>query len=132
MYEQQAGVIEGYETAFSPAEGQVGALFAINGRAVGLDLFDSQKALEAFLPKLVRSYALDALTYAAEARGQASRADARDLMATVARTPAGAFPAVGLGVDVRLESETVAGAALAVDGRLVHLSAFRHAADATA
>jgi hypothetical protein len=132
MYEQQAGVIEGYETAFSAAEGQVGALFAINGRAVGLDLFDSQKALEAFLPKLVRSYALDALTHAASTPLKASRSDALDLMATVARTPAGTFPAVGLGVDVRLESETVAGAALAVDGRLVHLSAFRHAADATA
>jgi hypothetical protein len=130
MYVQHTAAIEQYEAAFSPIPGQVGALFAVNGRAAGLDVFDSQKALEAFLPKLVRSYALDALTLADSASGSASQADARDLMATVAQAPAGTFPAVGLGVDVRLESETVAGAALAFDGRLVHLSAFRHAADA--
>ncbi len=35
------------------------------------------------------------------------------------------FPAVGLGEDLRLASPTLTGGALAVDGKVVHLCAFR-------
>lgn len=35
------------------------------------------------------------------------------------------FPAIGLGEDVRINGETIAGAALTLDGKLIHLVAFR-------
>jgi hypothetical protein len=45
----------------TPVDGQVGALFAIGDRIVGFDLFDSADTCRKLLPKLVRSYAIDAI-----------------------------------------------------------------------
>lgn len=39
------------------ADGQVGAAFAINGKAVGVELFESQNIAREYLPKVIRSYA---------------------------------------------------------------------------
>ncbi|HWQ00295.1 MAG TPA: DUF6569 family protein, partial [Vicinamibacterales bacterium] len=59
------------------------------------------------------------------ARGAESlRAAADELLRRVAAAPEKRFPAIGLGEDVRLAGENVAGGALVVGGRLVHLSAF--------
>lgn len=42
-------------------EGQVGAVFAIHGRITGHELLGNSKAFRAVYPKIVRSYAIDAL-----------------------------------------------------------------------
>ena len=47
--------------ALSPSERQCGALFMIDGRVVGFDLFDRAVTLRRLLPKLVRSVAMDAI-----------------------------------------------------------------------
>ena len=61
IYEQRAAQLEAYATAFAPQPGQAGALFAIEGRIAGLELFDAPATFASFLPRLVRSYALDAI-----------------------------------------------------------------------
>jgi hypothetical protein len=43
------------------ALGQVGMMFAIDGRIIGFDLFDCAETLRRLFPKLIRSNALDAL-----------------------------------------------------------------------
>ncbi|MGQ0547365.1 MAG: ARPP-1 family domain-containing protein, partial [Betaproteobacteria bacterium] len=53
--------LQAYAGAFRPEPRQRGAVVAIDGRPVGLELFDSAAAFSKYLPKLVRSYALDAL-----------------------------------------------------------------------
>ena len=50
-----------YEQAFRSVPLQIGAVFAINGQVAGMELFDAQAAFAAYLPKLVKSYALDAI-----------------------------------------------------------------------
>ena len=45
IYEQQAGSVEDYARHFRPLEGQVGAVFLINGQVVGLDSFGKQDTL---------------------------------------------------------------------------------------
>ena len=77
------------------------------------------------LPKLLRSYALDALELRA-GKPIEPRADfAQRLVADVVAAQAQAYPAVGMGEDVRIESPSVAGGALAADGAVLHLAAFR-------
>jgi len=61
MFERYGEPIEAFVEGLTPVAGQVGALFAIGGRIAGLDLFDSAPLLRKLLPKIVRSYALDAL-----------------------------------------------------------------------
>ena len=115
-----------------PVERQCGALFLIDGRVVGFDLFDRAITLRRLLPKLVRSVALDAID-ADLSRPTADKSLPKaDFLLKVAehflqRTSAAALhtaPALGMGRDLRLSSPEISGAALDVDDAVVHLSAF--------
>jgi hypothetical protein len=128
LFERHAETIEDYVQPFAARPGQVGALFALGGRAVGLDLFDAPATLATYLPKLVRGHALDALDLG-RGRADASSADgalaeAERFLAALAGCGAQAYAATGLGQDVRLRGEGMAGAALQVDGAFVHVGAF--------
>jgi len=125
IFEHHTSRIGEYAKAFSAREGQIGALFAINGEVVGLDLFDSAATLRKFLPKLVRSYALDAIDAETERAGAHSKKEAGIFLKAVAGAEVQSFPAVGEGEDLRLSGEHLAGGALAARGRVVHLCAFR-------
>lgn len=127
IYSRFSGSVEEYVQAMVPAEGQPGAVFALNGDVAGMDMFDAGSTLRGLLPKLVRSYALDAIEGA-----PATAAPELDVAAAFLRAVGAAetrsFSAVGLGEDVRLQGGGVSGAALVADDRVVHLCAFRLAA----
>ena len=116
--------IEEFVAAFAPVERQVGAMFFINGAQAGLELFDAASTWRKLAPKLVRSYAVDAI----DRRGTPSRPrvpqTAKAFATAVGSAPASVFAAVGEGHDVRLTGADVAGAALVARGRVIHLSAF--------
>jgi hypothetical protein len=135
-----------------PVPRQTGALFLLDVRVVGFDLFDRATTLRRLLPKLVRSVAMDAMDKGDPARRAAGvaleptadrrRAGARtqtqraplspDLLIKVAehfleRTCAADVhedAAVGMGCDLRLSAATISGAALEANASIVHLSAF--------
>ncbi|HET6385318.1 MAG TPA: DUF6569 family protein [Armatimonadota bacterium] len=124
IFEKHTGTLEGYAAALQPVDRQVGALFAINGVANGFDLFDCQPTLAKLLPKIVLSYALDALDAHQETTG-AERADAEALLKAAAAAETSTFPAVGLGEDVRLTGGGFAGGGLIWSGRVTHLGGFK-------
>lgn len=128
IYEQHTAKLEDYVRSFAPAEGQVGVMFAIDGRIVGFDLFDCAQTLRKLFPKLIRSYALDALD-ASLAKKREEKApsaeDAAEFLNVVTRARQETFPAIGEGEDLRLSAGDLTGAALAKKERVVHLSAFR-------
>lgn len=123
LYSRLESNVEQYVDAFAATEGQVGAVFLLNGGVAGIDLFDNAATLRLLLPKLVRSYALDAV----EAPGDGPWPDKKAVSAALdalGSCSVREFAAVGMGIDLRLESPNVRGAALVCDGRLVHLCAF--------
>jgi hypothetical protein len=124
MFDKLGTSIDEFVAAFPPAPQQVGAMFFINGVAAGLELFDVAGTWRKLSPKLVRSYAIDAI----DRRGRLRRESAPNAPATfagaVSASAASVFPAIGEGDDVRLSGGDVSGAALVVDGRVIHLSAF--------
>ena len=61
IFEQHSARLEEYVKSFAPKEGQVGAVFTIEGKVCGFELFDSPDTLKKLWPKLMRSYGLDAL-----------------------------------------------------------------------
>lgn len=129
VYAQHARSIDEYVAAFSAADDQVGALFAVGPRIYGFDIFDSAATLRAYLGKLVRSYALDALSVGgADGEPPDARA-AESLLEATAHAAAETYPALGLGVDMRVGEAAVVGAGLFWEDRVVHLNAFT---DATA
>jgi hypothetical protein len=122
--------LESFVEAFTPCEKQSGGLFAIGSEIVGLDLFDRRTTLAATLPKLVRSYAIDAMEAEREDNLRAQKKDAKAFLGKLAMAEIRSYEAVGLGTDLRLLTPGVIGGALAVDGSLLHLAAFAADTDA--
>lgn len=124
IYDRFDVTLRDYERAFEPLSGQVGALFAINGRIVSLDVFDYASTCARFFPKLLRGCALDAISYFQPQFTPLSMSAVKDFLHRVAHADAQAFPAVGEGEDVRFRAAGVIGAALIARDRTVHLCAF--------
>jgi hypothetical protein len=123
MYEHARETLDQFQASLKPLPNQVGAVFAIDGGVVGLELFDSPETWRKSMRKVVESYGLDALDRR-EVPSPWARRDPKRFLRAVCRTGAKSFPAVGLGEDVRLESARVAGAALVVNEEVVHLLAY--------
>ena len=125
MYERYRSTLDDYLRAFAPVKGQAGAMFAVNGKIVGLDLFDTTVTLASLLRKLVESYAFDAL----DAKYAPANAPVTDKPQKILDHASNAiverFPAVGEGEDLRLRGKHLSGGALVKDGRVVHLCVFR-------
>jgi hypothetical protein len=124
IYDSRHKKLGEYHTKFRTAKHQLGALFEINGAVAGLDLFDEESTLSRVLPKLVRSYALDAVEISSDRKREASAGRAARFIGAVAQADVEQFPATGLGEDLRLSSRFISGGALRVDGAIVHLYAF--------
>ncbi len=125
IYRQHEATIEDYVRAIPPVADQIGGVFAIDGRIRGLELLDRAGTMHKLLPKLVRSYALDAIGSRVDLRQQVPTQSAKEFIAEVGSADARTMKAIGLGEDVRLSAPALAGGALVHDGRVVHLSAFR-------
>jgi hypothetical protein len=124
MYDRLRGSIEGYVSAFPPVEHQVGAVVYVGGRLAGLELFDAPDTWRKLSPKVLRSYALDAIDRR-HARSRRPRVgDATVFSGQVSSSAASTFAAAGEGEDVRLTGAGVAAAALVARGRAIHVSAF--------
>lgn len=124
-----------YVNAFPRISGQCGAVFLQDGIPAGLDLFENEGIFCALFPKLVRSYALDAVDPGEEdARRHPGLLDARDTARAFigrvanAAADADAFPTVGLGETMRAEKGLISAAALVAVDRVLHLAAFELAA----
>jgi hypothetical protein len=125
VFEQQKVRLDEYVEAVSAAPGQCGAVFAIDGTVVGLEIFDSPGTFARYLPKLVRSYAMDAAE-TAKPKAVLPVADAvRQFIEEMQAAATESFKAVGEGDNVRIESDAIAGGALVHEKRIVHLAAFK-------
>lgn len=123
LYEARGSSIHDYANAFKADSLQRGAVFAIDGQVVGLELFDAPATFAKLLEKLVTSYALDALEQSKEASAPAETA-VRQFIERMKTASTESYPAIAEGEDIRLRAPGVAGGALVVEGRIVHLAAF--------
>jgi ARG and Rhodanese-Phosphatase-superfamily-associated Protein domain len=123
MYEHRRDGLDRMIASIKPVEHQVGGVFTIRGTLAGFDAFDSPTTWVQAMPKLLRSYGLDALDTAIGGDGFATP-DPRRFMEAVSRATCTVYPAVGAGQDLRFEGGGIVGAALATDNGVVHAVAF--------
>ena len=129
MYERSRSKLDAFLEELEAVPRQAGAVFTINGIVAGLDVFDSPATWRKSMRKLVQSYGLDALD---NADGLASDAKPQPevFLSALKQAARERFPAIGVGEDVRIASDTIVGGGLVVDGKVVHLVAFPASADA--
>lgn len=116
--------IDDYVGAFKADADQQGAVFAIGDRVEGMELFDCQQTLAEMLPKLVRSYAIDAIESVRGHRANPTTANAEAFLAQLRGADFETYPAVGEGTEIRANGAGVIGAGLVAQDRVVHFAAF--------
>lgn len=121
LYAQRAEELGATRAALTACPGQVGALVYLRDRWIGLDLLPTPSLFARVWPRLCSGYAAEAVGGKANDR---PRLAPRGLLGSLARMPAEAAPAVGLGREYRLGGQKAQGAALVVDDRVAHLMAF--------
>jgi hypothetical protein len=127
VFDKNQDRLEDYTERFEVVENQVGALFAIDGKVVGLECFGSRETFKQFFKKLVQSYAMDALDRSETVRKipPPPPARARSFVESAVKSTGKRHKAVSLGETISFESRIVSGAALADTSKVLHLSAFR-------
>jgi hypothetical protein len=103
---------------------QAGAVFIVDGRIAGLDLFESPATYARLAPKLIRSYALESGDSARNGAGAPAAGEVKRLLQSLAGASAQRFKAVGLGEDWRLHGNNIKGAALVHEESGIHICAF--------
>jgi hypothetical protein len=125
IYEKDLPSLQEYLRHFSLIGFQVGAVFMINGKVVGMDAFGKPETFSKTFKKLVQSYAMDAIDWFEEGKDhKASKTKVTNFTKGVLECKAETHDAVGLGTDFRFESDKLTGFSLTLDGKVVHMSMF--------
>jgi hypothetical protein len=121
MYVRHEDAVAAARAALAAQPRQVGALVYVAGRWLGLDLLASPGLFDRAWPRLCAGYAADGIGRKASRRLTPAPEAVMPLVRAAAVERA---PAVGLGLEFRMESEAVTGAALVAEGRVAHFMAF--------
>ena len=125
IYKKKRSLLADYVEHFRLVEMQAGAVFMINGKVVGLDTFGNTETFGKVFRKLVESYALDAIDWSEqESLGKTLRSKVTKFLWAANNATVECHPSVGLGTDIRLDSRTITGFALAHEEKILHLSVF--------
>ena len=141
IYESQDEKVSKFVKKFKHEPKQVGSIFVVNGSAAGLEVFASSKTHKRMLPRLVRSYAVDALDEGLNedmefrprlrrprAEGESAPRSADEFVAQLRSAWTKEFDGLCLGRNVRFKDDTLSGGALVHEDRVLHLCAFSIAA----
>ncbi len=124
IYNQDKPALKSYFEHFQLVESQVGAVFLINGKLVGMDCLGKTDTFVKVFKKLVESYALDAVDwFDPKTEAEGSRFDVDSFLKVLAGAETENHKSVALGMDLRLDSSGCIGFALAY-GEILHLSVF--------
>lgn len=117
--------LAGFVKELAAVDRQTGGIFCINGRITGMELFDSQDTCQKLMPKVIRSYALDAIDPRFAAEAPIDQTSPQDFLSRLGGVKYHEADAVGEGIDLRLRVKSgLAGGALFARDRIVHLVAF--------
>jgi hypothetical protein len=125
IYEKDRTSIEEYAGHFGMIDSQVGAIFMINGKVVGMDGFGKADSFSKTFRKLVESYALDAVDwYDPDKKVKALKSEVTGFLKASQAAQVERHPAVGQGIELRIESKKITGFALSFDDQILHLCIF--------
>jgi len=136
VYEAKEGDLEGYLKSFKLAAGQKGILVFVDGKAAGMDFVSRETAFATLFPKLIKSYAMEAMVLTerrkrGRAKGDAGKApakpaadEAREFLKRAAACDEKKYESVGLGWSYRYAGPGIVGSALAFNENVVHMAFF--------
>jgi hypothetical protein len=125
IYEKDLPSLKEYLDHFNLVGSQVGGVFMINGKVVGVDAFGKPETFSKTFKKLVQSYAMDAIDWLEEGEdGKSSKSEVTRFTEGIFKCQVEVHPSVGLGKDCRMESGHLTGFALSLDDQILHMCIF--------
>jgi hypothetical protein len=124
LYESNRDRLAAYCQAFTWLQNQAGAVFAIDGKPVAVELFGSPATFGSHFDKILRSFALDAAGSTQPVEKDPELRTVQTFLDEVCSADTQSFKAIGAGIDLRLEGDRISGGALLVEDGVVHLSSF--------
>jgi hypothetical protein len=103
---------------------QKGIFVAVNGKVAGFDILSLSPVYEMIHPKLVKSYALDALLQKEKNGNEPSVHKARSFIEEAAQCEEKRYKSVGHGWDHRFEGKTMVGSSLVYENKVIHTAFF--------
>ncbi len=125
IYEQKKKDLDEYLQAFRCIRDQKGFLVFRGGEPVGFDFISREKAFEELFPKMVKSYAMEAVLEDTQDEKDVEPGLAEGFIKEASECSEKTYDSVGSGRDYRYESKTMVGSALAVDDSVIHMAFFR-------
>jgi hypothetical protein len=125
IYESYDDKLRQYTQHFAVTQNQTGFLVEVNGKIMGLEIFNSHGSLAHYFDKLIQSYALDALDLLMQGQAPPKRRPRVDKwLQEVTELPLLKSPSLGLGEDLRLESQKLIGSGLMHEDTVLYLAVF--------
>lgn len=130
MYVSSGARSRKHVNSFKHQKKQIGSVFLVDGEVSGIDLYASETTHERMLPRVVRSYSLDAIDslagaqYTGEADPTTAKAAAQAFVQRLMKAAASPFDGLAEGQNMRFDAADLTGSALVYEGRVLHLSAF--------
>jgi hypothetical protein len=136
VFNAKGGDLDGYLKSFDLAAGQKGILVFVDGRPAGMDFVSGDKAFATLFPKLIKSYAMEAMLLTERRKSGRAKGDegkamakptadkAREFMKRAAGCEEKTYESVGLGWSYRYAGSGIVGSALAFNDKVVHMAFF--------
>lgn len=125
VFDAHTGKLDEYIRAFECQSDQRGLLAFINGKPLGLDMISRQQAYKTLHPKLIKSYAMDALLEKNGGVDKPSLKEATAFLDEIKTCHGERFESVGYGWDHRYQTDTLVGSALTHEEQVIHVAFFR-------
>jgi hypothetical protein len=122
VYESKKIELDGYLKMFESKPGQRGMLVFINGEVVGLDIVSRDAAYRQYRDKLLKSYCIHALYHSKQDTREPDPAQAGVFLDKISGGRESKYKSVGKGDDYRFEGKEFTGAALEVEGEVLHMA----------
>lgn len=124
VFDQQKDEWQEFTEALPYPENACGVAAAVGGRMLILDLFDKPDTLKKLWPRLTAAYALEAMRPTNKSDKPFNEKDARFFLDGLEQGQAQVFKAVGLGQEIRFQSNELFGQALWFEDCTIHLAMF--------
>jgi len=127
VYEGKKDDLEEYMKAFQCVPHQKGMFVFVGGEVAGWDMLSRESAFEVIFPKLVKSYALDALLEKGKKKGSSKKPmkEAKRFLREIKDCKEEKYPSIGQGWDYRFEGKDEVGSALVYRQRIIHMAFFK-------
>jgi len=124
VFKARKSEIDEYLKTFTCNPQQKGLFTFMNGKVVGFDFVSFEKAYQVLHPKLVKSYAMEALLSKERDPEKPDKKKAKEFVKKTLKCSHKKYRSVGKGWDFRFEGESIVGSALKMGKKVIHMAFF--------